>query len=356
MVSRPSSCALGPDTFTLVTFAPMFGIYRYLLAIAVVFSHLWRTPAEYAGMYAVFAFYALSGYLMALVLTKTYGFSAGGTARFLANRALRIFPPYLSILALSLAVAFLLPELARELNPVMVVPGSASSWLRNIAILGLNGFPERLVPSAWSLHVELVFYVAMALVLARTRWMVVLWFLASVVYAVYAFTVELDIQGRYYSVFAASLPFSLGALAFHHRDLLRRLPRWHLLPAIVLTIGVYLFAGALLEDPLLDGLILAVLSGAYLLACLSAVDVRAVPAGLSKLDRYLGDLAYPVFLCHWPVGVTMMWAFGLPPRTAALFLVSLPLINLVGWAVHELVERRVGTTRSGIRKAAARGS
>ena len=334
----------------------MFGTYRYLLAIAVVFSHLWRTPAEYAGMYAVFAFYALSGYLMALVLTSTYGFSAVGTVRFLVNRALRIFPPYLSILALSLAVVLLLPGLAQELNPVLVAPGSASSWFRNIAIIGLNGFPERLVPSAWSLHVELVFYGAMALVLARTRWIVTLWFLASVIYAGYALAVDLDIQGRYYSVLAASLPFSLGALAFHHRDLFRRLPRWHLLPAIVLTVGVYVFADKLLEDPLLDGLVLAVLSGAYLLACLSAVDIRTVPENLSRLDRHLGDLAYPVFLCHWPVGVAVMWAFGLPPRTAALFFVSLVFVNVVGWLVHEFVEKRVGAARSSIRKAAMRSN
>ena len=53
----------------------MFGTFRYLLAHMVVVSHLWRAISIWAGTYAVFSFFLLSGYLMALVLHSTYGFT-----------------------------------------------------------------------------------------------------------------------------------------------------------------------------------------------------------------------------------------------------------------------------------------
>lgn len=47
----------------------MFGSFRTLLALGVVISHLGSAP--YMGTYAVFGFYALSGYLMTLIMHET---------------------------------------------------------------------------------------------------------------------------------------------------------------------------------------------------------------------------------------------------------------------------------------------
>lgn len=44
----------------------MFGIFRTMLALVVVGEHL--GPVAHVGPYAVFDFYALSGYLMTAIL------------------------------------------------------------------------------------------------------------------------------------------------------------------------------------------------------------------------------------------------------------------------------------------------
>lgn len=70
----------------------MFGTYRTLLAVMVIFLHLGGMPV--IGGYAVFGFYILSGYLMTLIMHKNYGYTRDGVARYAINRFLRIYPIY----------------------------------------------------------------------------------------------------------------------------------------------------------------------------------------------------------------------------------------------------------------------
>lgn len=76
----------------------MFGTYRTILALMVVFLHLGGVPR--IGAYAVFGFYCLSGYLMTLIMQTTYGYSFQGVIKYGINRFLRNYPsigfPYYS--------------------------------------------------------------------------------------------------------------------------------------------------------------------------------------------------------------------------------------------------------------------
>lgn len=46
------------------------------------------------GIYAVFGFYIISGYLMTLVMHESYAYTARGRIRFALNRFLRLYPQY----------------------------------------------------------------------------------------------------------------------------------------------------------------------------------------------------------------------------------------------------------------------
>ena len=70
----------------------MFGIWRTLLAIEVVAYHI--LPLPLIGRYAVFSFFVLSGFLMTEIMQRAYGYTPGGSVRYLANRALRLLPSY----------------------------------------------------------------------------------------------------------------------------------------------------------------------------------------------------------------------------------------------------------------------
>ena len=117
----------------------MQGFFRYSLAHLVVLGHLWGQLWEHKiahpGVYAVFSFYLLSGYLMALTLTRTYAFDLRGTARFFGNRALRIYPPYLALVACTSLVLIYAPPNVRVVNPFLRLPDSGLGWLYNVLLV-----------------------------------------------------------------------------------------------------------------------------------------------------------------------------------------------------------------------------
>jgi peptidoglycan/LPS O-acetylase OafA/YrhL len=235
-----------------------------------------------------------------------------------------------------------------------------------------------LIPQAGSLGIELFFYIAMALVLARSRRLVLLWFATSLVYPAYMIASgDLDnaynFCDRYVLVWGGSLPFSLGATVFYHKDLLSKIPRWHIAPASALfalsfvATEVYVVDPDLgwLHQPLLrqiyqvvwspvfGGLYISFLMGTYLLACLSSVGKGDAPGWLVRTDRFLGDLSYPIFLCHFTVGLVVAWVTRMS-WSPALFFVTFIFTNLAAWVIYILVEERIATARMKVRKRAER--
>ena len=191
----------------------MFGTIRFVLALLVVVTHVggWVWP----GMYAVFGFYVISGYLMCLVLNRRYGFSVAGFGAYCANRSLRIYPPYWIASLLSFVIlANVGQAAASEFWPPWQLPNGWDAWRDNLLLVTLplvTGGETLLIPPAWALRVELVYYLALGLGLGPSRTIAFIWFLAAVGY--HAALPDTDWQGwraRYYSIPAASLPFSLG--------------------------------------------------------------------------------------------------------------------------------------------------
>ena len=68
----------------------MLGIIRFLLASCVVAFHL-TGKLPFLGQFAVNFFYIISGFLITLILNKTYKFNV---ISFSANRFLRLYPTY----------------------------------------------------------------------------------------------------------------------------------------------------------------------------------------------------------------------------------------------------------------------
>ena len=99
----------------------MFGAYRTLLALFVVFFHIGHLP--YLGSYAVFGFYVLSGYLMTLVMHTNYGYTLVGMTKYAVNRVLRIYPIYWLACLLSIFAIYLLGSgYAFKFHQALVIP------------------------------------------------------------------------------------------------------------------------------------------------------------------------------------------------------------------------------------------
>lgn len=309
-----TSAASTPSGLTL-------GTWRLFLALLVVHGHL--HDDWWAASFAVFSFYVISGYLVTLMMNRRYRYTARGIRAFFANRALRIYPPYYLAVALSLLVLALVPiSYVNGLNPSLKLPTTFAGILTNGIIVGL-GFeqPARLVPPAWALHVELCFYAAIGLFLGRGPWLAAAWFAAS---AAWAWSVPAaSFSKTYFTLAAASLPFAAGACVFHLGSRIER--GWQALPRHappVLGVFVYLLPFAAViqwsANPMRTAFYANIAATAFLLAVLARTEVRS--PRLRSLDRFFGDLSYPIYLFHWQTGILAAYALGLGKGTWAAFL------------------------------------
>ena len=192
----------------------MYGTYRTLLALMVVGLHIGGIPS--VGTYAVFGFYTLSGYLMTFIMQNNYGYSSQGVAKYAINRFLRIYPIYWVSIGLSAVLVLVVGEgVSSGYQQDIYLPKDPVSLARNLALFFPFMESPRLTPPAWALTVELCFYILIGLGISRTRRAVWYWFLLSAAYHALALYFGRD---TYFTVFAASLPFSTGALIFHYRS------------------------------------------------------------------------------------------------------------------------------------------
>jgi peptidoglycan/LPS O-acetylase OafA/YrhL len=332
----------------------MFGAFRYYLALLVVVAHLGPPVAPWAGAYAVFGFYTLSGYLMTLVLRQRYRPLRFGKARFLVNRALRIYPPYWLVGTLGLAIVLALPKDAAALHPVFRAPSSLAQFLANATMFGSFSCPARLVPPSWSLEIELKFYLAMAVLLARTRLTSVVWLGCSVAYTAYSLASGESVLARYTSVAGASLPFALGSVLYHVRG---HLPKFS--PAFS-AVAVAAFATHVWIASIVWGTANVLTSGFYVSLGLATVAITALASWgdladshrwLQTLDQRLGDLSYPVFLTHYAAGALVSGcSHGLRTSRPVVFLcAALVVTMLLSAAIHRVVEAPVNLVRAAVR-------
>ncbi len=326
----------------------MFGLFRYLLALMVVHGHVhWSLAGQlnWLGWYAVFAFFALSGLLMTQVIHETYGYSLRGTAGFLLNRALRVYPPYLIVIALGVAALVALPH-GEAFKVNFYLPETADSWARNLLIFGMRNHSPALIPPTWSLHIELVFYMLMAFGLGRTRGSTIVWIAASCVWTAWALASVFDFPDRLSDELASSLPFAAGAGLYY---LKHRNSRW------LLAIPAIFFVHAVMSDRLWADVRWGGFYCSTMLAVASVYALRdqRVSGAWANLDRRLGDLAYPVFLAHIPVAYVIAALFPeFSGNQERWFLATVLATNAVAFAVHGLVEIPIDQLRKKIRRAA----
>lgn len=333
----------------------MFGIWRTLLAIEVVAHHLLRVPV--IGFYAVFSFFVLSGFLMTAIVHGTYGYSAAGFVRYLANRALRLFPNYWFALSISLAlIALFGAGIVAGYNPAIAVPQSAGEWIQNLSMIFANMLPKdempRLIPLAWALTVEISYYILIGLGASRTRATTTMWLVLSLLYVVVIRRLHPEGGGYLYDAIpAGSLPFSVGALAWHFReDVARTLTRLRISDPRLLVVARWLVYLGIMGTQAQTGWKWLTMFGNWLNIGISALIVcmlfAARPgARLRRIDKAIGDFSYPIYLLHLQMGLVagIILSSGPSAGGPAVFGFGLALTVLVGavcaWGIDPAVER-----------------
>ncbi len=118
---------------------------RAIAALAVVafHAHLYLPTADFLlfGKHGVDFFFVLSGFIISHVAGRTFA-----PAKFLRDRAIRIFVPYLPV-GIAAAIGYSVTGIASEWN---------WNWFSSLTLLPSDGRPALTV--AWTLQRELIFY------------------------------------------------------------------------------------------------------------------------------------------------------------------------------------------------------
>jgi peptidoglycan/LPS O-acetylase OafA/YrhL len=342
------------------------GTLRFLLAIAVATFHagcFW----DYClipGPGAVQAFYIVSGFLMALILNEKYG--PGHIWLFYSNRALRIYVPYLVVfigaLVAIVPLTFLLGQPPGYAAPLIgaapkldlatwvfvaftsfaIVGQDLALWLGFDGHLYVTGSFEtspiwvnslQLLPHAWSLSLELMFY-AVAPFLLR-RHIMVLVGIVAVSYAARVVASHFGLRGDPWSY--RFFPFELahflaGAVAYRIYAATRHSAVWSrpvclavmaLVIAWVLAFDVGWRHG--IREPRLFFALVAFSTPFLFLA-----------TRRSRLDAMLGELSYPIYLIHLPLQSVLLPLVG---RALPLGIWSVPLTIMASILFVMLVDR-----------------
>jgi peptidoglycan/LPS O-acetylase OafA/YrhL len=343
------------------------GTIRFLLALSVLLEHIGPSgPLHLLGAHtAVQSFYIISGFYMALVLNEKYVGVNGSYTLFLGNRLLRLYPSYLVLLAIAIATQLLFRHYAgatddalgrwieqwggmRGITRVLIaVPNvilfglDSHVFLSYDASSGLATFSPRFtptalykfdfIPQAWSLGVELWFYLLAPLLVRRGVRILIAMAAASLGLRVAGFLL-FGVKGDpwHYRFFPFELMFfTAGAIGYRAYAYLRERRMYDRRLAIAALVAVLAFMVAYMHLPAYK------VDLFYYPLFAAAVPLLFMLSKDSRIDRYIGELSYPMYISHLLVLYVLTRLNWPMPLLAPLFTVAISI------AVFELIDRPV---------------
>ena len=321
------------------------GATRFVLALLVLCYHF--TPLR-SGNFAVCCFYILSGYWITKMWKHKYSKAHQAQLVFLVSRWLRIAPMLLLCTALVLAL-----PIDRS--------GASTSWiLRQALIIGCTGTYVPLAP-AWSLDVELQFYLAFATCAPALftlkqpsrllGWLVVI----SLMISLTAAAIIGNIIKPWLWIW---LPLFLAGMWLETSDY-RPTKRHIVICGFLLAIGVGLCGALPTLKPLIwhisgtnlttDQLtILPLRTSIDIIASLAVIPLLAanLTSKSTSIDTFLGRMSFPLYLWHWVPHTALVLGI-LKTGSAHWVDVSIALLcSLLGGCLLTLVDMRTDRARS----------
>jgi peptidoglycan/LPS O-acetylase OafA/YrhL len=341
-----------------------FDALRLLAAASVVFSHsfliaegtqdhewLIRLTGNQSilGLVGVFVFFAISGFLVTQSFEQT-----GDSWRFLAKRALRIFP---GLFVATLLSAFALAPLVTTLQPgaffsnpgpweyvlgntlldqtVHELPGVM--FVNNPVGLEING-------SLWTLRLEFMMYL-MVLLMGVLRLLTVraAFLLLAFGIACLQFNMldELEKWGWFFQLLSGwgwLVAFFAAGMALY------KLRHTRIFDG---RIALLALVGLVLSVPIQMFIVLFPLFGCYLALWLAlSPRLPVIPAA-----RF-GDLSYGIYIYGWPAEQGVMWLLGGRAAWWQVFLLALPTAAVLAFLSWHLVEHPALRLKPGRRRPA----
>ena len=334
------------------------------------------------GKLAVQSFFMISGFYMSLILNEKYVAERYSYRLFITNRLLRIFPLYWVVLffSLALSVLFLLGSankdallLAPFLNYELTFLSLVFIVLSNAGIFGIDltlflsylpggnlhftghfqdsvppVYSFMLIPQAWSLSLELYFYLIAPFFLRSKDNKLFILLLSSVFLRIFLHRYfKCDSDPWTYRFFLTELVFFiLGAYSYRFYTLLKRHPPGKIISGLTFAVIVL----STISFGFFGGNKLTVFSFelrelVYLSLVFFSIPVLFFQFRNNRMDAFIGELSYPVYIVHLIIIIILgrfihgdLLAFS---GVAASILVSIILNRLVTQPIDKYRQKRV---------------
>ena len=282
---------------------------RAFAALFVAWGHFaggqgrWLDWTGHYGYTGVYVFFVISGFVIPYSLHRS-GYTLRNLGRFLVKRGIRLYPPYLVSIPVSILAANLI---MRPLAPGSVVHVNARQLIYHFFFLNDLLHVPWINVAYWTLAIEWQWYVLAAVLLPLLVSRSKLARFVPVVLTMAAYF--LCTSDR---IVAHTLPiFLIGVFVFQHK--IGLIERWRLLSLMALMLWS-------MRGPT-----------GWTIACISVATglVIAFAHFDNRMADFLGDVSYSVYLLHLPVGVTVIaWLSYLLPFSG-FYLGVLDLVGMV---------------------------
>lgn len=356
------------------------GLIRLWLALLVYFEHLGGFGLSHllTGIIAVKSFFIISGFLIQLVLLRKYHDATRfWQFDFLKSRFIRIYPLYWIVLLGSLIFLVVTGVSPRLYNALPIEYGMtyevlhhklifdhdnlvAKIWYiaSHILIFGYDigqyiiynmqqakftligstpyighlwGRSFMLIPQGWSMAIELWFYLLAPFILLRsTIFIIVLTILVTYIRR----HIHFDCSVYAMDIFGSLFYFIIGAMAcrFYLKYLQNATKKYHYLSFIMLLgLFIYTLNFKSLNISNKEGLFYV------MLACSLPVIFNRFHK--NPIDRFLGDLSYPIYLVHFLASGFVVATFHSHHNAIIKLLLTLLFAAIVVFLVERPLDR-----------------
>lgn len=308
------------------------GTLRLYLAVCVFLAHCWNAPRPHvvgAGA-AVFCFFILSGFLISMAIHRDYPETSDGTLRFYANRVLRLYPIYLTVLvATAIAnatglIPYGIPGINVAFSLIQVL--DQTTVLPHILWVHLTGAPgTNTLAIGWyyTVGLEMMFYI---LAPFFVRWKLpnlILLFIACAIVHFLPYMLGAPQRQWQYEFFPSTAVFFVaGALSYRLYVAIKDAANPHVGWLLLAGVAAY---GIIFDAPVYTNSFEPIALYALLTLTAPFLFIASKQRYVRTVDAFLGNLAYPFYVAQ---GLSVMLVggnFGQPTNVMAALSVNVAI-------------------------------